>query len=129
MYMRSQFPQIVDYIDIIPATPPTEDEKRVYAAMRETMNRFVKDHEITFVTPKAPQISGGTRYGEILSWVGAGEHSGRSNVAMFQMLKARDSGKTVVFTDYEASFDPEAVKAMLEPEPDQKGFILGAERL
>ena len=118
MHMRSQFPQLVDYIDLIPATPPTEDEKRVYAAMRETMNKFVKDHEITFVTPKAPQINGGTRYGEILSWVGAGEHSGRSNVVLFQMLKARDSGKTVVITDHEASFDP-----------DQTGFILGAERL
>jgi hypothetical protein len=98
---------MIDYIDLMPSPPPTEDEKRLYDSMREMMDRFVKDHEITFVTPKAPPFSGGTRYSEILSWVGAGEQSGRSNVMMFEMLKPRNAGKTIVYFDYEASFTPD----------------------
>jgi hypothetical protein len=43
--------------------------------------------------------------GEICSWVGSGEHSGASNIMSFQLLKAREAGKTVVFFDYESSFD------------------------
>jgi hypothetical protein len=101
---------MADYIDLIPAKPLSGDEIKVMERLRE----LAMKHEITFVTPKA----GGYPVGEILSWVGSGEHSGRSNVKSFEFLKARNSGKPVVYVDWEASFDP-----------NQVGFMIGSEKL
>lgn len=108
--MQSQFPYMADYLDIMPRPPLGEQEVKVMESLRD----LAMKHEITFVTP----FSGGTNIGELLPLFGAGGRQGLSNVMTFEFLKARNSGKPVVYVDWEASFDP-----------DQLGFIVGSEKL
>jgi hypothetical protein len=98
---------MADYLDIMPRPPLGEEEKRVLESLSAMVKKFVNEHEITFVTPKA-----GAPIGELVWMFGAGEREGRSNVMMFEILKARNAGKTVVYFDYEASFSPDQLKAI-----------------
>lgn len=47
--------------------------------------------------------------GEHLPCIGIGAREGRSNVMFVEILKARDSGKSVVYFDFESSFDLEGL--------------------
>lgn len=110
MKVTAQFPQIVDYLDIIPAKPLSGNEKKVIESFRE----LAMKHRITFTTPKAGRLE----VGEVITWAGAGERGGFSNVALMEVLKARTTRNPVVITDYEASFAP-----------DQLRFMIGSETL
>ena len=115
--MTCRFPLYADYLDIMPSPPLGEEEIRVLDELGAMIRKFVKEHEITFVTPKAPPTRQ-YNVGELLWIAGAGEREGRTNVMTFQLLKARETGKPVMYIDTEASFDP-----------DQLGFIVGSEKL
>lgn len=95
----------MDYLDIIPPKPLLGEEKKVMEALRE----FAMKHRIAIVSPKA----GGYNVGELVWLASGGEREGRSNTLRFQMLKARENGKTVMYLDWEAPFDP---KQFAEPD-------------
>lgn len=63
------------------------------------------------------------------SMIYGGRADGRSNVVLSMLADVIASGKPVVYIDYEASFDQKWIDALLEPKIDQKGFIIGGERL
>lgn len=46
---------------------------------------------------------GGYSVGELIWLVAAGERDGFTNVMAFQIVKARESGKSVLFFDFESS--------------------------
>lgn len=65
----------------------------------------------------------------IPSMIYGGQADGRSNVVLSMLADVIASGKPVVYIDYEASFDQKWIDELLGPQIDQKGFIIGGERL
>jgi hypothetical protein len=94
--MNSVFPYMADYLDIFPRPPLGKEEIRVL----DELSEMVKRYDIVFVTPKAYNA------GDLLWVCGAGERESRTNVMTFEISKARNAGKTVMYMDTEASFDP-----------------------
>lgn len=79
---------------------------------------------------KFPPLSG-LPVGEVFAIMG-GNREGFTSVNTTLLTKAIKDGKQVVFMDFEASVDPKALKALdldLTEGPDQRGFMIGSERL